>query len=75
MAGASAHGRYLSDGRLYRLSQQGDRPFHIIGLLNKELNAGLGDPKIKGRIEELGGTVLGGTPAEFATILAAAVEK
>ena len=44
-------------------------------LLNKELNAGLADPKIKGRIEELGGTVLGGTPAEFATILTEAVDK
>jgi len=50
-------------------------PADIIGLLNKELNAGLADPKIKGRIEELGGTVLGGTPAEFATILSEAVEK
>ena len=50
-------------------------PAEIIGLLNKELNAGLADPKIKGRIEELGGTVLGGTPAEFATILSEAVDK
>jgi len=50
-------------------------PADIIGLLNKELNAGLADPKIKGRIEELGGTVLGGSPAEFAMILSAAVEK
>ena len=41
-------------------------PAEIIDLLNKELNAGLADPKIKGRIVELGGTVIGGTPAEFA---------
>ena len=52
-----------------------DTPADIIGLLNKELNAGLGDAKIRERIEELGGTVAGGSPAEFATILAAAVEK
>ena len=50
-------------------------PADIIALLNKELNAGLADPKIKERIEELGGTVAGGTPAEFAAILAEAVEK
>jgi len=50
-------------------------PADIIDLLNKELNAGLADPKIKGRIEELGGTVLGGSPAEFGTILSEAVEK
>jgi tripartite-type tricarboxylate transporter receptor subunit TctC len=50
-------------------------PPEIVELLNKELNAGLADPKIKGRIVELGGTVLGGTPAEFATILNEAIEK
>jgi tripartite-type tricarboxylate transporter receptor subunit TctC len=52
-----------------------DTPPDIIRLLNRELNAGLADPKIKGRIEELGGTVLGGSPAEFAAILTEAVEK
>ena len=50
-------------------------PPDIIEMLNKELNAGLADPKIKSRIEELGGTVLGGSPAEFATIIADASEK
>jgi tripartite-type tricarboxylate transporter receptor subunit TctC len=52
-----------------------DTPADIVNLLNKELNAGLADAKIKERIEELGGTVAGGSPAEFATILSAAVEK
>jgi tripartite-type tricarboxylate transporter receptor subunit TctC len=50
-------------------------PAEIIDLLNKELNAGLADSKIKTRIVELGGTVLGGTPAEFGTILSDAIEK
>jgi tripartite-type tricarboxylate transporter receptor subunit TctC len=50
-------------------------PADIINLLNKELNAGLADPKIKGRIEELGGTVMGGTPAEFGKLVADATEK
>jgi len=50
-------------------------PAEIIDKLNKELNAGLADPKIKGRIEELGGTVTGGTPAEFGTIISEATEK
>jgi tripartite-type tricarboxylate transporter receptor subunit TctC len=50
-------------------------PVEIIGLLNKELNAGLADPRIKARIEELGGTVVGGTPAEFGKIIADATEK
>jgi len=50
-------------------------PADIITLLNKELNAGLADANVRARIEELGGTVLGGTPAEFGTILTEAVEK
>jgi tripartite-type tricarboxylate transporter receptor subunit TctC len=50
-------------------------PAAIIDLLNKELNAGLADPRIKARIEELGGTVVGGTPAEFEKIIADATEK
>lgn len=50
-------------------------PPDIIEILNKQLNAGLADPRIRVRIVELGGTVAGGTPAEFGTILAEATEK
>ena len=50
-------------------------PAEIIDMLNKELNAGLADTKIKARIVELGGTVLGGSPAEFGTIISDATEK
>ena len=50
-------------------------PPEIIALLNKELNAGLADAKVKQRIEELGGTVVGGTPEEFGAIIAEATEK
>ena len=50
-------------------------PVEIINLLNKELNAGLASDKIKTRIVELGGTVMGGTPAEFAKVLEDATEK
>jgi len=52
-----------------------DTPVEIIDRLNKELNAGLADSKVKARIVELGGTVQGGTPAEFATIISEATEK
>ena len=38
-------------------------------------NAGLADGKIKERIVELGGTVVGGSPADFATIISGATEK
>ena len=50
-------------------------PVEIIDMLNKELNAGLADTKIKTRIVELGGTVLGGSPAAFGTIISDATEK
>ncbi len=50
-------------------------PAEIIDMLNKELNAGLADSKIKARIVELGGTVLGGSPAAFGTIITDATEK
>jgi tripartite-type tricarboxylate transporter receptor subunit TctC len=50
-------------------------PAEIIDLLNKELNAGLADSKIKTRIVELGGTVAGGSPAEFGKVISEATEK
>jgi len=50
-------------------------PPEIIDKLNKELNAGLADEKVKTRIVELGGTVVGGTPAEFGKIISDATEK
>jgi tripartite-type tricarboxylate transporter receptor subunit TctC len=50
-------------------------PADIIAMLNRELNAGLADSKIKARIVELGGTVLGGSPAEFGAIISEATEK
>ncbi len=50
-------------------------PAEIIARLNKEANAGLADGKVQARIVELGGTVLGGSPAEFGAIIAEAVEK
>jgi tripartite-type tricarboxylate transporter receptor subunit TctC len=50
-------------------------PREIVERLNKEINAGLADPKIRTRIVELGGTVVGGTPAEFEAVIAEATEK
>src|SRR5438477_3156335 len=50
-------------------------PAEIITMLNKELNAGLADSKVQARIVELGGTVLGGSPAEFGAIISEATEK
>jgi tripartite-type tricarboxylate transporter receptor subunit TctC len=45
-------------------------PTNIIDRLNKEINAGLADPKLKARLANLGGTVLAGSPAEFGKLIA-----
>src|SRR5436305_7362379 len=50
-------------------------PADIVEMLNKELNAGLAESKIRARIVELGGTVLGGSAAAFGMIIAEATEK
>ena len=50
-------------------------PAEIIDKLNGEISAGLTDPKIITRIAELGGTVLGGSPAAFGKIISDDVEK
>src|SRR4051794_10989044 len=57
------------------IGAQRNTPGHIVDLLNKELNAGLADTKVRARIEELGGTVAGGTPAEFGAVIAEATAK
>jgi transposase len=40
-------------------------PAEIVEKLNKEINAGLANPKIKAKLSELGGTVLPSSPADF----------
>jgi tripartite-type tricarboxylate transporter receptor subunit TctC len=46
-----------------------------IDKLNKEINAGLADPKMKVKLASLGGTALAGSPAEFGKFIAAETEK
>ena len=50
-------------------------PAEIIDKLNREINAGLADPKIKARIADLGGTPLALSPAEFGKLIADETEK
>jgi tripartite-type tricarboxylate transporter receptor subunit TctC len=49
-------------------------PAEIVDQLNKEINAGLADPKIKARLE-LSGTVLPGSPTDFGKLIADETEK
>jgi tripartite-type tricarboxylate transporter receptor subunit TctC len=50
-------------------------PIGIIDKLNREINAGLTDPKIKARLADVGVTVLAGSPAEFAKHIVDETEK
>jgi tripartite-type tricarboxylate transporter receptor subunit TctC len=50
-------------------------PAEIIDKLNKEINAGLADPRMKARIADFGYTVFASSPADFSTFIAAYTEK
>ena len=50
-------------------------PTDIIDRLNKEINAGIADPKIKARLATFGGTALAGSPADFGRVMAEETEK
>jgi tripartite-type tricarboxylate transporter receptor subunit TctC len=47
----------------------------IVEKLNKEINAGLADPKIKARLADLGGIVVVGSPGDFAKLMSEEMEK
>jgi tripartite-type tricarboxylate transporter receptor subunit TctC len=50
-------------------------PVEIIDKLNKEINVGLADPKLKARLADLGGAALPGSPADFGKLIAEETEK
>jgi tripartite-type tricarboxylate transporter receptor subunit TctC len=52
-----------------------DTPVEIIDKLNKEIHAGVADPKMKARLADLGGTPLLGSPADFGKLIAEETEK
>jgi tripartite-type tricarboxylate transporter receptor subunit TctC len=50
-------------------------PAEIIDKLNKAINAGFADPKLKARLADLGSTALAGSPADFGQLIAEETEK
>jgi tripartite-type tricarboxylate transporter receptor subunit TctC len=50
-------------------------PIEIIDKLNKEINAGLADPRLKARLADLGASVLVGSPADYGRLIAEETEK
>jgi tripartite-type tricarboxylate transporter receptor subunit TctC len=50
-------------------------PAEIVEKLNKEINAGLADPKIKTRFADLGGRPLTGSPDDLGRLIADDTDK
>ena len=50
-------------------------PADVVALLNKQINAALANPRIRGRVADMGGTASGGSPADFGKFIAEETEK
>src|SRR5262245_3950548 len=59
----------------YGIGAPKSTPVEIIDILNNEINAALGDPQLKARLADLGGTPLVGSPADFGRHIAEETEK
>jgi tripartite-type tricarboxylate transporter receptor subunit TctC len=59
----------------FGLFAPGSTPTEIVETLNREVNAGLADPRMKARLADLGGEPLPGSAAEFARVVAEDKEK
>jgi tripartite-type tricarboxylate transporter receptor subunit TctC len=59
----------------YGVGAPKNTPAEIVDKLNKEINAGLVDPKIKEQLVAFGGTVLASSPADFGKLIADETEK
>jgi tripartite-type tricarboxylate transporter receptor subunit TctC len=59
----------------YGVGAPKNTPSEIIAKLNTEINAALVDPKMKARLEDLGGTILAGSSADFGKLIADETEK
>ena len=61
--------------QIYGFAAPKDTPGAIVDKLNKDVNAGLVDPKIKARFAELGATIVAGSSADFGKVIAEETEK
>ncbi len=50
-------------------------PAEIVDKLNREVNAALVDARMKARLADVGGTMLPGSPADFAKLIVSEIEK
>jgi tripartite-type tricarboxylate transporter receptor subunit TctC len=59
----------------YGVGAPRNTPIEIIDQLNKTINAGLADPRLKARLADLGGAPTPGSPTDFGKLIANETEK
>jgi tripartite-type tricarboxylate transporter receptor subunit TctC len=59
----------------YGLNAPKNTPSEAINRVNTEVNAGLADPAMRKKLADLGGMMLGGSPADFGKFVAAETDK
>jgi len=59
----------------YGVGAPNNTPVEIVDKLNKEINAGLVNPKLRAQLADLGGTLLPGSAADFGKLIAEETEK
>jgi tripartite-type tricarboxylate transporter receptor subunit TctC len=59
----------------YGIGSPRNTPADVIETLNREVNAGLADAKLKAQLADQGGIVMAGTPAAFGKLIADETEK
>jgi len=50
-------------------------PADVVEVLNREINAGLADPKVSARLADHGGIAIAGSPGDFAKLIAEETDK
>ena len=58
-----------------RAGRLGSKSGEIFGMLNREINAALADPKVKARLGDLGVMPMPATPTEFGPFIATETQK
>jgi len=62
-------------GGWYGIGVPKNVPAEVVDRLNREINAGLADPKLKTRLADLGYVTFGGSSAEFRNMIAQEIDK
>ena len=59
----------------YGIGSPRNTPADVVETLNREVNAGLADPKLKAQLSDQGGVEMPGAPADFGKLIANETEK